>query len=166
MTSFSGPSRHSGLPGIVPLAVSFWLSCVAVLALIYGPGKRPQAYLAAPIEMACAITLIALPTWIHPMLFPKPERRWKLLVIVVAVQSFVLLELYAVLIYWLGADSSVVRAFGFSATLMFREGSWVRFPSICLPIMSGLSGIFCATAGRMVIRSQGKADSSLHSGQT
>ncbi|QNI33592.1 hypothetical protein H7849_06525 [Alloacidobacterium dinghuense] len=150
--SFSGPSRHTAIPGIVFLAIIFWLSCVAVITWIYGPGKPPQAYLAAPIEMACAITLIALPTWIRPMFFPEPGRRWNPLAIAIAMQSFVLLELYAVAIYWAGADSPVVTVFGFSATRIFREDSWAVFPLICVPIMSCISGIFCATASWMMTR--------------
>jgi len=117
---------------------------------IYGPGKPPQAYLAAPIEMACAITLIALPTWIRPMLFSESGRRWNRVAMAVVIQSMVLLELYAVLIYWMGAESPVVRVFGFSATRMFRGNSWVLFPVVCLPMMSCISGILCATASWMI----------------
>jgi len=119
---------------------------------IYGPGKPPQAYLAAPIEMACAITLIALPTWIRPLLFPEPGRRWNQVAMAVAAKSLVLLELFAVLIYWMGADSPVVRVFGFSATRIFKGNSWILFPVVCLPMMSCISGIFCATASWMLTR--------------
>jgi hypothetical protein len=135
-----------------------------VITWIYGPGKPPQAFLAAPTEMACAITLIAFPTWIRPILFPKLTRRWELLAIAVAIQSFVLLELYAVLIYRTGADSPVVTVFGFSATLIFREDLWIVFPLICLPITSGISGIFCATTSWMITRLLRKADPSFRSG--
>lgn len=140
--------------GVVILAWIYWLSSSMVVAWIYEPHRSKLSLLGAPAELALAATSIATFTWIRPIFFSR-RQRWPVTAMTVGIQTLALLELYAVLSNWSGPDSPIVTILGSSAGDFFREDAWTAFPLICVPILAGISGVYCVATLWIIVRLKG-----------